>query len=198
MPPAMEDDTGSVNGAISYGEGFEPPRRSLEAWQRAIVRDVVIIVAVVAFGWALSLYADQPNPDFVLVVGLEDVYRETLAGVPAEQAAAADPQARLHSVEREGLSMHFLTHEQPVGRGTCYGLRWREGDPQPTAGRFFADNSCVPSASGAFAGGFPSLPDERATAWWFTPLTMVLTAIGLYALIRIAVVALRPRRPSRR
>jgi len=194
----MEEDTGSGSGAISYGEGFEPPRRSLEDWQRSIVRDVVIIVAVVAFGWALSLYADQPNPDFVLVVGLEDVYEETLAGVPAEQAAAANPQARLYSVEREGESMFFLTHELPVGRGTCYGLRWREGDLQSAAGRFFAADSCAPGVSGAFAIGFPALPSETATAWWFVPVMFVLITIGLYALVRIAVVALRPRRPGRR
>jgi hypothetical protein len=190
----MKNDTGTNDGPISYGEGFEPPRRTWEPWQRSIIRDVVIIGAVVVFGWALSLYAEQPNPDFALVLGLEEVFKTTLDGVAAEEAVAGNPQARLYSVERNGEPMHFLTHEQPVARGTCYGLRWQEGDLEPAAGRFFSDGSCVPRVSGTFATGFPALPSESATAWWFTPALMVLIAIGLFALVRIAVVALRPSR----
>lgn len=180
----------------SSRDGLESPHRWLRPPQRAIVRDVGIVIAAVALGLALFPNADAPNPDYTeavaLFAGLEDVHAVTLDGTSVEEATAENPEARLHIVERNGEPMHLLTHEAPVDR-FCYAVRWRSGDLQPQMGKFAAEQSCEPSPSGSFAGemgGLPPggdrfFPSETETRWWFVPTLLVLAALGLAAMVRI-------------
>lgn len=190
------------DGAVSSRQRLESPHRGLRPPRRAIVRDVGIVIATVALGLALFPNADAPNPDYTeavaLFAGLEDVHAVTLDGTSVEEATAANPEARLHIVERDSEPTYLLTHEAPVDR-FCYALRWRSGDLQPQTGKFAAERSCEPSPSGSFVtemGGLPLgaerfFPSETETRWWFVPALLVLVALGLAAVVRIGLVFLR-------
>lgn len=188
----MASGTGPGDDAVSLEAGYEPeePPR-LEPWQRALVRDALVIGFLVLVGWALSPFAQIPHPVHERVSHLEGVFEQTLDGVSPQAAASlADDILLAEHRSGPGDEPEFaLVHARPVDR-ECYGLRWRDGQRLGQLISYEGGDGCEPADS-AFAAAPTARPAETATAMWFIPTIILLFSICLGLLVRIVLTVLR-------
>jgi hypothetical protein len=199
-------------GSVSHGDldGFSVEHRARRVGavrapvkppppMRRIVRELVLIAAILGAIVLAGPFADVPNPEHpeanALADRLTSAYRAIWRGEASVEATASAEDLAVFEFPAGERSISVLTHTQPTAAGTCYGLRFGGGETT-IAIKFTSSSGCVPfheQSTIQAAGPWEDvLPTERLTTVWFVPVLIVLascivviiTDIGLKLIFR--------------
>jgi hypothetical protein len=146
-------------GSVSHGglDGFSVEHRARRLGTvrapvkprpptRRIVRQLVLIAAILAAIVLVGPFADVPNPEYPEASALADrlttAYRADRGGEATVEAASAGDLA-VFEYPAGDRTISVLTHTEPTAAGACYGLRFGGGETT-IAIKFTSSSSCVP------------------------------------------------------
>lgn len=193
---AMKNSEAGILGIVSHGDldGFSVEHRARRLGTvrapvkpppptRRIVRELVLIAAILGAIVLLGPFADVPNPEYPEASALADrlttAYRAIWSGEASVEAAASAAGLAVFEFPAGDRTISVLTHTQPTAARTCYGLRFGGGDTT-IAIKFTSSSSCVPLGEHSTiqaAGPWEDVaPNERLTSVWFVPVLIALAS----------------------
>lgn len=168
--------------------------------KKRLVIDLVVLVAAVALGLAVAGSADIPNPAYPepreIADRIHDAWLRVVVDDVGADEAAEQARLRAYTYDTPDRTITVITHPEPTAAGTCYAVRFGPGIGERVGVLDEPTDGCTPRPPGVLARSgtwHDVLPSERITPVWFIPLVVLLSAVGVAALVDGAVQLLERR-----